>query len=86
MDCNFGPRDGRLMPLFKITGQGLSAMTVSVALLWGCFLGARAKERRAIAERGQVMRQLEQLQKRNRPRPLSVPFPGRHRRPRPIAA
>lgn len=74
------------MPLFKITGQGLSAIAVSVALLWACLLGALAQERRAMAAQGQVLRQLELLQKRNRSRPLSVPFPGRHRQPRPIAA
>ncbi|MGB9457404.1 MAG: hypothetical protein ABSB23_00240 [Bryobacteraceae bacterium] len=74
------------MPLFKITGQGLSAIAVSVALLWGCLLGAGAQERRAMAARGQVMRQLRLLQERNRRRPLSVPFPHHHRQPQPIAA
>jgi hypothetical protein len=73
------------MPLFKITGQGLSAIAVSVALLWGCLLGAHAQERRAVAARAQVMRQIELLQERNRPRPVSVPFPRHHRQPQPIA-
>ena len=72
------------MPLFKITGQGLSAIAVSVALLWGCLLGLRAQERRAVAARAQVMRQIEQL--RERSRPVSVPFLRRHRQPRPTPA
>ncbi len=74
------------MPLFKITGQGLSAIAVSVALLWGCLWSVRAQQRRATADRTQVMRQIEVLQERNRPRPVSVPFPRRHRTPRPIPA
>ena len=73
------------MPLFKITGQGLSAIAVSAALLWCCLLGARAQERRAAAGRVQVMRQMELLRDRNRPRPISVPFPRRHRTPPAIA-
>jgi len=74
------------MPLFKITGQGLSAIAVSVAPLWGCLLGTRVQERRAAAARAQAMRQIERLQERNRPRPVSVPFPRHHRQPRPTPA
>jgi len=70
------------MPLFKITGQGLSAMAVLAALLWGCLLGTRAAERRAVTGRVLVMREIEQLQERTRP--VYSPF-MRHHRPRPIA-
>ncbi|MBZ5617351.1 MAG: hypothetical protein LAQ69_01270 [Acidobacteriia bacterium] len=62
------------MPIAKITGQGLAAIGVLVALLWGCVIGERAMVRRALAERTQVMRGMEMLQRR-RSEPVSLPSP-----------
>ena len=72
------------MPMAKITGQGLVAIGFSVALLWGCVVGERVMVRRAYAERMQVMRDVELLQRHVRPEPVSVPSYKRHRT-RPVA-
>ena len=60
------------MPIVKITGQGLSAIALSVALLWGCWMQERAVTRRASAERARVMRDLQRLQRT--PQPDSAPL------------
>ena len=44
------------MPIIKITGQGLSAIALSVALLWGCIIGEGVTARRAFSERAKVLR------------------------------
>ena len=59
------------MPIAKITGQGLSAIALSVALLWGCWMQEQALIRRERAERARVLRDLRQLQ--NNPTPVSRP-------------
>jgi hypothetical protein len=65
------------MPIVKITGQGLSAIALSVAILWGCWMQEQAVTRRDHAERARVLRDLQQLQ---RPQdPVSVPAPARPR-------
>jgi hypothetical protein len=51
------------MPIAKITGQGLAAIALSVALLWSCLIGERVLVRRASAERVLVMRDLKRLQR-----------------------
>ena len=61
------------MPIAKITGQGLAAIGVSVALLWACVIGERAMVQRAYTERAQVLREMERLQRRQRPVPVSLP-------------
>jgi len=66
------------MPVVKITGQGLSAIALSVALLWYCFLAERAIARRAEAERAQAIQEIHRLRQRPAPLPVSTP-------PRPIA-
>lgn len=67
------------MPIAKITGQGLSAIALSVALLWGCWMEERAVLRRADRERVEVLRDLQRL--RTIPSHIAVP-PGRiHPRP-----
>jgi hypothetical protein len=72
------------MPIARITGQGLVAIGFSVALLWGCVVGERVMVRRAYAERMQVMRDVQLLQRHIRPEPVSVPtFKVHH--PRPVA-
>ena len=74
------------MPIVKITGQGLSAIALSVALLWTCLLGSRLMAWRAEAGLARSLHEIELLKKHNRPRPLpvSAPFPDRHRRPRSV--
>jgi hypothetical protein len=64
------------MPIAKITGQGLVAIALSVFLLWGFVLGQRALERRAYAERAQVLREIRMQQRRPRPIPVSLPNSG----------
>ena len=61
------------MPIAKITGQGLAAIGLSVALLWGCVLGESVMVRRALTERAHVLRDIELLQRRQRSEPVSLP-------------
>jgi hypothetical protein len=69
------------MPIVKITGQGLSAIALSVALLWGCWLAQRSVARRDFAERARVLRDLRQLRDRvPHAEPASAP-PRRMHRP-----
>jgi hypothetical protein len=63
------------MPIAKITGQGLFAIALSVALLWGCLIGERVTLRRACAERALVLRDLERMQRRQGSRTVSAPVP-----------
>ena len=51
------------MPIAKITGPGLAAIALSVALLWSCLIGERVMVRRAYAERAVVMRDLLRMQR-----------------------
>jgi hypothetical protein len=63
------------MPIAKITGQGLAAIALSVALLWGCFIGERLLVREASVERSNVMRELRRMQRtRGGTQPASVPL------------
>jgi hypothetical protein len=66
------------MPVAKITGHGLAAIALSVALLWSCLIGERVMVRRASAERALVMRDLRRMQRaypqlNHRSEPVSVP-------------
>ena len=63
------------MPIVKITGQGLSAIALSVALLWGCLIGERVASRWAFSERAKVLRDVSRMQRRLRTQPASVPAP-----------
>jgi hypothetical protein len=68
------------MPIIKITRHGLSAIALSVALLWGCLIGERVAARRAFSERAKVLRDISRMQRRLRTQPASVPAPFlRHR-------
>jgi hypothetical protein len=51
------------MPIAKITGQGLTAIALSVALLWACLIGERVMVRRAFTERALLMRDLQRMQR-----------------------
>ena len=68
------------MPIVKITGQGLSAIALSGALLWGCLIGERMAARRAFSERAKVLRDISRMRRRERTQPVSAPSPFlRHR-------
>jgi hypothetical protein len=64
------------MPIARITGQGLAAIALSVALLWACFIGERLIVRHALAQRAQVMRELHQMQRDHGTLPVSAPSPA----------
>jgi hypothetical protein len=70
------------MPIIEITGQGLSAIALSVALLWGCIIGEHVTARRAFSERTEVLRDLSRMQRRPRTQPVSAPAPVAPRRAR----
>ncbi len=76
---HFPTREERPVPVAKITGQGLFAIGCAVALLWICFVAERVMMARAYAERADVMRSLEPLQRKRSPHPVSDPVPFRHR-------
>jgi hypothetical protein len=59
------------MPTVKITGQGLLAIALSVALLWGCLISERLMLRNAARRRVRVLHQIEQLQRRSHPAPFT---------------
>jgi hypothetical protein len=63
------------MPIAKITGQGLAAITLSVALLWACFIGERLLVKQSLDQRAQLMRELHQMQRDRRAQPVSAPSP-----------
>jgi hypothetical protein len=63
------------MPIAKITGQGLAAIALSVALLWACFISERLTVRQAAALQSRVMRELQQMQRNRRAEPASYPLP-----------
>ena len=62
------------MPIAKITKRGMIGIGCAVVLLWSCAIGEHVMTQRAYAERAEVLRGLEQLQRRQRPEPVSVPF------------
>jgi hypothetical protein len=69
------------MPIVRITGQGLGAIALSVALLWACLVGERIVVRRAVAERSQLMREIQQMQRSRHSQPpqrVSTPAPIPH--------
>jgi len=62
------------MPIVKITGQGLSAIALSVALLWGCLIGERLTARRAFSDRANVLREVSRMRRWRRSQPVSTPL------------
>ena len=70
------------MPIVKITGGGLLAIALSVALLWGCIIGERVTARHAFSERAKVLRDISRMQRRQRTQPVSAPAPFAPRRAR----
>jgi hypothetical protein len=63
--------------IVKITGPGLSAIGLSVALLWGCLISERVIARDAVRERTRVFRDLERLRLERQTTPASIPVPRR---------
>ena len=69
------------MPVSKITGQGLSAIAVSVALLWACLIGERVLTRAADQQLARTLREIHELHRRRVPVPVSTPVVHHARRP-----
>jgi hypothetical protein len=72
------------MPVAKITGQGLSAIALSVALLWTCLIGERYVARQAEVKRAHALEEIRRLRRHVEPQPVSTPAP--YERPRPKSA
>jgi hypothetical protein len=64
------------MPIAKITGQGLAAIALSVALLWTCLIGEKVIVRHAAARQAQSMRELHELRRSRHTQPVSTPTPS----------
>jgi hypothetical protein len=71
-------REGGSMAVAKITGQGLIAIACSVALLWGCLLGERWMWRSASSRRNRILHQIEEMQHRLHPSPVTPTPSTRH--------
>lgn len=64
------------MPIVKITGQGLAAIALSVAALWGCIIGEQLTLRHARRERALLIREMRSLQRKaQQPVPAATPRP-----------
>ena len=63
------------MPIAKITGQGLAAIALSVALLWGCVACEHFQRQNAVQERVRVLREVRRMQAPVHPVPVSDPSP-----------
>ncbi len=74
------------MPIARITGQGISAMALCVAALWGCLIAERVVRQRAFTYQSRELQKIELLQRRFRPQPVSAPLPVFPRRVRPTAS
>jgi hypothetical protein len=72
------------MPIAKITGQGLSAIALSVALLWACLIGERGLVRQADVKRSQALEEIRRLRRQvEPPQRVSTPRPFETRPPKP---
>ncbi len=63
------------MSIAAITKPGLTAMALSVCVLWACLIGERIIVDRAAREQTAVLRDLTLLRQRLRSEPVSVPVP-----------
>lgn len=61
------------MAIAKLTGQGLTAIAVSVALLWGCLVGERLLLQRANAEASRTMYELRVMRLQRNAHPVASP-------------
>jgi hypothetical protein len=71
------------MPIAKITGQGLSAIALLVALLWACLIGERGLVRQAEVKRSQALEEIRRLRRQREPQRVSTPRPFATRPPQP---
>lgn len=62
------------MTIAKITTPGLTAMGLSVTVLWSCLIGERILVRYAAQEQAQVLRDMNLLRQRYRSEPVSTPL------------
>jgi hypothetical protein len=69
-----------MMPVARITEEGLFALAFCVALLWGCLIGERFMLHRAETERVRILRDMERLRTKPRPVPVNAPMPAASRR------
>ncbi len=69
------------MAIAKITGQGLAAIALSVAVLWGCLITEQVTWNHSYERRAQVMREMRHLQLLNRTQPASTPVPAQAQTP-----
>ena len=74
------PGRDTLVPVAKITGQGLTSIAILVALLWTCVIGERIILWRATAGAAQVVRAMRELRLRNRREPAATPARPSQRR------
>ena len=72
------------MPIARITTPGLTAMAVSVVLLWSCLIAERIMVRTAVRDETRVLREMNLLRQRQRSLPADEPTPQRPRRPRAV--
>jgi hypothetical protein len=72
------------MAVVGITRQGLTALALSVAALWGFLISERVIMRQATIERAQALRTIESLRDR-RSQPVSTPLIRIRRPERPTA-
>jgi hypothetical protein len=61
------------MPIARITGQGIGAITLAVTLLWACFIGERVIFHQAFTQRAHVLRELHQMQRLRHVEPANAP-------------
>jgi hypothetical protein len=69
-----------MMPVAKITEQGMFAIALCVALLWSCLIGERLMLHRAETERVRILHDMERLRTKPRPMPVNAPMPAASRR------
>jgi hypothetical protein len=61
------------MAIAKLTGQGLTAIALSVGLLWGCIIGERLIVQHANVETTRTLRELRLLRQQRDSAPVAVP-------------
>jgi len=64
------------MALMAITRQGLAAMAVLVAILWGCLYLERSYVRHAAIDQYKAMRQIRDLRLLREAQPVAHPAPA----------
>ena len=62
------------MTIAKITTPGLTAMGLTVAVLWGCLICERILVRNAAQDQALVLREINLLRQRQRSEPTSIPL------------